>query len=510
MSWISRSLLFLVVLETFLLFSSGARTALKDAVAGATHPSSHVDIDIDTDAYFRKNGLSVPKSTAAARGPLRVSRVNPRYFADDRGEIVFLAGSHNWASLQDGSYDDPPAKFNYSKYLDFLQAHHHNFFRLWVSEQAEWISEDKRPFFNDPLPYQRTGPGIALDQKPEFDLSKFNQAYFDRMRERVSEAGRRGIYVSIMLFNGFSIGPKPKDVSKNSNPWHGHPFNVRNNINGVDGDLNADDRGDEVQQLLSPRITSLEEAYVRKVIDTVNDLDNVLFEISNESDASSVPWQYHMIDFIHATESALPKQHPVGMTVPWPYGDNAALYASKAEWISPNGLLDRPETSDGRKVVVVDTDHLCGSCGSPEWVWMSFTRGLNLLYMDMYDGGFVPEGIRYDIEDPDYVNIRKNLGYVRQYAQKIDLQDMVPQGELSSSGFALAHIQDPKARYLIFVPNGGRVSVDLRNSAGSFSVEWFDPRLGTVTSGAPAAGGGYRTFAVPFSGSAVLYLSRRE
>ena len=30
-------------------------------------------------------------------------------------------------------------------------------------------------------------------------------------------------------------------------------------------------------------MTALQEAYVRKVIDTVNDLDNVLYEITNEA-----------------------------------------------------------------------------------------------------------------------------------------------------------------------------------------------------------------------------------
>ena len=39
-----------------------------------------------------------------------------------------------------------------------------------------------------------------------------------------------------------------------------------------------------------PAITSLQEAYVRKVIDAVNDLDNVLYEICNEGDLTSVPW----------------------------------------------------------------------------------------------------------------------------------------------------------------------------------------------------------------------------
>ena len=34
---------------------------------------------------------------------------------------------------------------------------------------------------------------------------------------------------------------------------------------------------------------------MRKVVDTVNDLDNVLYEISNESPGNSQDRQYHMI-----------------------------------------------------------------------------------------------------------------------------------------------------------------------------------------------------------------------
>ena len=103
------------------------------------------------------------------------------------------------------------------------------------------------------------------------------------MRQRIIEAGERGIYVSIMLFNGFSVD-KP---SPNNNPWNGHPFNVNNNINGIDGDPNQTGKGTEVQTLLIPSVIAVEEAYVRKIVDTVNDLDNVLYEICNESDTNS-------------------------------------------------------------------------------------------------------------------------------------------------------------------------------------------------------------------------------
>jgi hypothetical protein len=78
-------------------------------------------------------------------------------------------------------------------------------------------------------------------------------------------------------------------------------------------------------------VTALHKVYVRKVIDTVNDLDNGLYEIANESPKNSQDWQYHMIEYIKDYEATLPKQHPVGMTVDHPGGDNGDLFASQAE-----------------------------------------------------------------------------------------------------------------------------------------------------------------------------------
>ena len=37
---------------------------------------------------------------------------------------------------------------------------------------------------------------------------EFNQEYFDRLRSRVIAAGECGIYVSVMLFQGWSIESK--------------------------------------------------------------------------------------------------------------------------------------------------------------------------------------------------------------------------------------------------------------------------------------------------------------
>lgn len=446
-----------------------------------------------------------PGSHRPIVGPLRVHRGNPRYFAGTDGRAVLLTGSHTWSNLQDNGTSDPPPRFDYGKYLDFLVAHNHNFFRLWSWEQAKWTAEIDGDYWIGPMPYLRTGPGLARDGKPKFDLTRFDQAYFDRLRERVREAGRRGIYVSVMLFDGWSIEEKGKGKM---NPWEGHPFHADNNVNGIDGDLDGDGQGSEVHTLAAPAITAIQEAYVRKVVETVGDLDNVLYEISNESPVGSEPWQYHMIRYIKDLEARRSKRHPVGMTVSWPNGSNAELFDSPADWISPNGGTSDPPVADGSKVILDDTDHLCGICGDPAWVWKSFMRGRNPIFMDPYDGKAIGLGAPDDF-DPDearWVGIRRNMGYALAFASRVDLGSMVPRGDLASSRYCLANAVASGAEYLVYLPSGGSVEVDLSATPGALEVEWFSPATGTSVPGYRVTGGATRTFTAPFRGDAVLYL----
>jgi len=158
---------------------------------------------------------------AKASGPLRIHPDNPRYFTDSSGQAIYLTGSHTWYNLQDsGTIGEPLTHFDYDAYLDLLQSSGHNFMRMWAWEGGV---NDK---YCEPLAYSRNGPGTALDGKPKFDLNQFDQEYFDRLRNRVVAAGHRGIYVSIMLFQGWSIYSHGY-----GNPWPLHPFNKANNIN---------------------------------------------------------------------------------------------------------------------------------------------------------------------------------------------------------------------------------------------------------------------------------------
>ena len=117
---------------------------------------------------------------------------------------VLLTGSHTWCDFIDCGTSNPPGVFNYTSFLDFLSTYNHNFFRLWRAENARG-GENGDNFWFSPMPYQRSDQCCAFDGGNKFDLNQFNQAYFDRMRQRIIEAGEHGIYVSIMLFDGWTF-----------------------------------------------------------------------------------------------------------------------------------------------------------------------------------------------------------------------------------------------------------------------------------------------------------------
>lgn len=76
-------------------------------------------------------------------------------------------------------------------------------------------------------------------------------------------------------------------------------------------------------------------------------------------------------------------------------------------------------------------------------------------------------------------------------------------GELASTGYCLA---DPGQEYLVYLPEGGEVTVDLRAVKGMLQVEWFNPAVGETIALDAIDGGAHQAFQTPFDGHAVLLL----
>jgi hypothetical protein len=459
-------------------------------------------------AYGSDGETPLPRVRAPrATGPLRKSRANGRYFTDGTGKAIYLTGSHTWANLLDrGQLNPPGVAFDYAAYMKWMVAHNFNFMRLWTAELPNagpgpdyWEGN----FVALPWKWQRSGPGNATDGGLKFDLTKLDQNYFDRMRSRVITAGQNGIYVAVMLFNGF-------EWQNDINSKDGNPFLDLNNINAINcpGTCPSD------SSQMPDQVWKIEQAYIRKVVDTVNDLDNVLYEVANEAGASSDLWQARVITFVKQYEATKPKQHPVGMTHQG--RSNLTLYKSAADWISPGSRLP---PSDGTKVIINDTDH---SYGPPDmkhdglaaqraWVWENFTTGNNVAFMDPYltkwPGRNSPEGSTVDPEvgvrpDKYWDVIRNAMGSTLTYANRMNLVAMTPQGSLSTTGYCLANAG---AEYLVYQPSAGPFTVNLL--AGTYQYEWLNPSTHSIgSSGTVSVPDGNRLFSPPFSGDALLYL----
>lgn len=444
-----------------------------------------------------------------ATGPLRVNPANPRYFTDGTGKGIYLAGSHTWANLQDhGTLKSHDVLFDYPAYIRWMVVHNLNFMRLWTSELPDHGKQVDAwdNFVAGPYKWVRRGPGIANDGGPKFDLSRLDPAFFEQMRSRIILARDNGIYVSVMLFNGF-------EWQFETNSEDGNPFQGSNNINGVNCPVTCPTDLSQMPET----VWNFEQAYIRKVVDTVNDLNNVLYEVSNEAGAPySDSWQFKVIKFVKDYEAAKPKQHPIGMTFQWKGGSDETLYESAADWISPD---DRLPEGKGTKVIINDTDHSYGwlnlkrngKAAQVAWVWQNFTLGNNVAFMDPYlvvwPGRNSPGGSTADprigAKPDDYWDaIRDAMGSTLTYANRMNLVAMTPQAALSSTHYCLAN---PGVEYLVYQPSFCPIRLNL--AAGTYRSEWLQPSTNRIVkSGTLSVSAGDHFFFPPFTGDAVLYL----
>ena len=443
-------------------------------------------------------------------GPLRAHPDNPRYFVDASGKTVRLAGHQIFVDLQDNSFNKATiyggaTTLDWNWYLDFARERGLNFLRNWIIwSYGSGEMADDRGAVATPMIYARTGPGTALDGNPAFDLAVYDEAFFQRLHDRLAQAGERGIYVSVMLFEvyGFGDGEEVDGFSL----WDGNMLHGPNNVQGVDMDPDGNGWGIEFFYTTDEDILEMQRDYVRKVIDSVNDLDNVIYEIANELHAPE--WQIAMIDLIKTYEAGKPKQHLVLMspggrneTGGWTLMPKSTLTDSDADVFAVaegwGGYEDPPVETAGMPVFW-DNDHVwVAGWDHHRMPWMVFTRGY---HYTLYDAPFESP----DQESAEWELIRFNIGATVSYGERAaDLAAMEPRGDLSSTGYCLA---DPGTDYIVYQPSSS-AEFTVTLEAGSYAYEWYDPgSVRVAETGSVSSSGGSEAFTAPFEGDAVLYL----
>ncbi|MBD3242561.1 MAG: hypothetical protein GF331_18370 [Chitinivibrionales bacterium] len=200
---------------------------------------------------------------------------NRRYF-QYRGKPIWLSGhSRMWTltgfmsegeKALDTSLDDEP----YMDEIRTVAEHGGHLMRV----TAYWPGDWKR---GRPMPW------VMIDSG-RFDLSRFNDDYWRRLRHFVSECARRDIIVHLEVWD------RPGLSAWNETRWPAHPFNPDNNVNygtaviaGGDGDVVGGDK--PFYRTIAggnPLLLGHQSAFVDRLLDECEPMPNVIYCIENE------------------------------------------------------------------------------------------------------------------------------------------------------------------------------------------------------------------------------------
>lgn len=415
---------------------------------------------------------------------LAIHPIHPHYFQSPDGKPVLLIGDYTWDTFSD-------VDFNYKSHFEALKANGLNIARVWL-----WWGAEQFPPPDDAQhiePFLRPGPGKANDGRPKYDLSKFNPAFFERLRGLCTAARERGLFLQLITLDAWML--------KHAHLWRLHAFHRDNNINGVDGDPANTGTGTDGQQgfcsLGNLRAMEFQKGYLRKLVDAVSDFDNVLIEIANENYYSEA-WERHLCEFIREYELAKPRQH---LLMPLDLLSHSSVVQRWDPTTIHTALLERRRL---RQPLIFDTDWIINNNDDEirRAMWTAVLSGGHFNYMD--------DSLEFREKPvPDKrAALHRQIGHLAAFMKPLKPWEMQPDDASVKSGyaFALASTNEVSA----YLPKGGSVTLDLTPLLGQFTASWFNPRESTFGDPWEVEGGAPRMLTAPNAADWVLLLSKRQ
>ena len=434
--------------------------------------------------------LSVISSLLAQ--PVSIHPENPHYFLY-RGKptIIITSAEHYGAVLN--------LDFDYKKYLETLARDGMNNTRTFTGAYVEpqgafniarnTLAPDRDKFI---APWARSDTPGYPNGGSKFDLSKWDEKYFARLTDFMTEADKNGVIVEMNLFCPFYEEMQ----------WKLSPQNAANNINNV-GSVS---RTNVYTLDKHGGLLAIHEAMTRKIVTELNQFDNLYYEICNEPYFGGVTldWQHRIAEVIAETEKNLPKKHLISRNVA---NGSAKIdkthpavnvynfhYAAPPDTVAVNYHLNKPigDNETGFR----------GTNDLPYRVeaWAFILNG-GALYNNLdysfvaghEDGTFVYPATQPGGGNPSF---RKQLRTLRDFIYGFDFIRMSPLKDIVKSGLpenARAYaVAKPGDSYAIYVApklkdknpspadfTGDRTCrLQLTLPKGEYTVQWLDPVTG--------------------------------
>jgi hypothetical protein len=179
--------------------------------------------------------------------------------------FCLLAASEHYGAVINRTFD-------YQAYLDQMASEGLRLTRLFVLFRELQTNRNPyspcKPESTDYVaPYLRTGPGLALDGLPKYDLDQWNPEFFARLHGFLGMAMERGVIVELtLLSNVYS-----------ETVWALSPLHDDNNVNSI-----GTTPWYEYMSTRNQALFNEQQRFVRKVLEEAAPYDNLIVEICNE------------------------------------------------------------------------------------------------------------------------------------------------------------------------------------------------------------------------------------
>jgi hypothetical protein len=429
--------------------------------------------------------------------PLSIHPQNPHYFLFRDNPVILIGSTEHYGAVMNLDFD-------YVKYLDEVSSSGLNVTRTFSGayvEPAGAFGIRKNTLAPAPMRYicpwaRSREPGYANGGN-KFDLSVWDEAYFERLKDFISEAGERNIVVELDLFSNYY----------DTVQWKLSPLNMANNINRIGGF--SDHK--KVLSLRDPEMFKTQENMVRKIIHELKDFDNLYYEVCNEpyfGDTIALrEWETRMTAVVVEAEKDFPHKHLISNNIA---NNNKLVQQPRAGVSIYNFHYARPPVTVGMNynLNAVIGDNETGFDGIKDSnyrteAWNFILAGGGLF--DNLDYSFTAgnEDGTFEIEPGQPggggKTLRNQFRILAEFMKSLDYLNMIPlsreeiklPGEENTSVQALHGTNELFAVYLQrkdSVSKSSEFELDL--PAGSYEIAWTDTKSGSETQASVEKHGG--------------------
>ncbi len=463
-------------------------------------------------------------------------KVNVRsgHFFSYSGKVQVLIGDSGTQSVMQN------LNVNYKAWLDELNSKGIRSAMIWswmaVPQKKDGSVVDRRYGYMVPdiTPWVRSGKGIANDGGSLWDLKKFDDRYWYRLKDVLNYAENRKIVMVMTVFDGWpkkfwfhpfnksNGGPIPQEITVPklfTQKWLKNILLRTNDSDGREHFWTLHNYGDEVLHLeyddLWPwelKNQYFQERFAEKLIETTCHFSNVIYELVNEG-SSNDKYDQHWLDFfskrcdnlILINDDYTPLNARANKKVDvisWHTHPDDDINDIYDRWVSGfHGVPAKPvvntETVPGYYDDTPSLEHF------RKLVWITAMAGGGIFVQDDTVFGFDPHATHM----PKGEVLRNYLGHANLFfnGSGINIEQMSPYNKVVKFGraFVLAEID---REYIIYVLNDKKIKIDLSDARGSFNARWFHTTTGKFSDKFSVKGGSLAEFNSPFLSDAALHL----